>query len=235
VNPGEIRKSCGILAIIGPRRKKMRQKHFQFLALILPVLVLACQREHPTKSPAIPSTSQADSPRQPTVESENPLIETQIPKRKVVVKQEGDHRLRLSPLVASLSDHLDLNLRDHVIGFQNADQTVKWNGKIFAPGKFRLVVRAICTGPTREARIEVSVGEKQRLQGLLALSKTENEIVETELGKVLMETPIETSISARMTGVPTVGKFELVEIELVPDELKSSDFPSFVEEEDLVE
>lgn len=145
-----------------------------------------------------------------------------------LVYQDSDGSVQLSPIVAQLAgDGLRLDEFDHVRGFQNRRQRARWRVQITMPGTYQIEAQTICTGPTREAKMRVHVGQKRFVEGVSQLSDNSRQIVTTSLGVLDLHGPETYQVELEMTGLPLVGDFAVGGIRFVSLEDLPSAVPRF--------
>ncbi|PQO31577.1 hypothetical protein [Blastopirellula marina] len=153
--------------------------------------------------------------------------------KQVIVHQDANQSVQLLAITATLWDEgLSLDENDRIVGFKDRTQHVTWQMKLTVPGTYQVESDTICTGPTREARMRVRVGEDLSVEGLAELSDRPALLATSTLGEVSLETPGIYRVEVEMVGLPLVGKFAFAELRLVPTETESNSLPQFTTEED---
>lgn len=216
-----------ILSAIQIMRKNL--PHLSFgLGLVVIWGTLGCA------PPASPPESQPDVLPQPKLSPKsNSQGASQI---QVVVHQDADRSIRLLALTAtSLGDGLSLDENDRIVGFKNRNQRATWQMKLTVPGTYQVESDTICTGPTREARMRVRIGEDLSVEGLAELSDRPDLLETSSLGELSLERPGIYQVEVEMVGLPLVGDFAIAELRLRPSEPESSSLPQFTTEEDSPE
>lgn len=155
-------------------------------------------------------------PSQETASVDKPLLEPPA-KVPVVVHQDADRSIQLSALTARLSGKgLRLDENDRIVGFRDRTQRATWRMKLVAPGTYQVESDTLCTGPTREARMRVRVGETLLVEELSELSENAYLLAKTSLGELKLDTPGTYEVEVEMVGLPLVGDFAIAELRLIP-------------------
>lgn len=171
-------------------------------------------------------------PSQETASVDKPLLEPPA-KVPVVVHQDADRSIQLSALTARLSGKgLRLDENDRIVGFRDRTQRATWRMKLVAPGTYQVESDTLCTGPTREARMRVRVGETLFVEELSELSENAYLLAKTSLGELKLDTPGTYEVEVEMVGLPLVGDFAIAELRLIPGEVEPSPLPMFKLDED---
>ncbi|MEW4563456.1 hypothetical protein AB1K70_13070 [Bremerella sp. JC770] len=191
----------------------MSTLYFRLTLLILGLLV-GCDRPRKEQARPEPDTIRSVSiDPSPVIPTPNPAPESLPP----AVHQDSDGSVHLSPLTAKLvGEGLELNDWDQIAGFKNRAQRVVWQMQLSAPGTYQVEVDAICTGPTQEARMRVSIGETRFSEADILLSDNDQALVTTSLGEITLDAAKGYRIEVEMVGLPLLGKFAVSEIRLVP-------------------